>query len=62
MRCVSCGKEVTKDEIGITKKLVNRGTEDFYCKECLAKHFRMEVRDVDILIEHFRAAGCTLFK
>lgn len=62
MNCITCGKEVTKDEIGITKKLVNRGAEEFYCKECLAKRFRMEVKDVDILIEHFRADGCTLFK
>jgi len=62
MNCRECGKPITNDEIGITKKMVNRGCEEFYCMECLAREFRITVDDVKALIERFRAAGCTLFQ
>lgn len=59
--CAACGAALVSDEIGLTKKLINRGTETFYCKGCLAKRFSMTVADCDELIAHFRAAGCHFF-
>lgn len=60
--CAACGKPLTRDEVAVTKKLVNRGATAFYCVDCLARRF--EVRPADILerIRHFKQTGCTLFE
>jgi len=60
-RCLKCGKALTMDEIGITRKLVNRGATEFYCKVCLANEFHCEVALIDAKITQFREMGCTLF-
>ena len=60
--CVNCGKALTNDDIAITKKLVNRGAEEFFCVPCLAERFKITVPDVEKLIENFKAAGCALFR
>lgn len=59
--CLVCGKELQTDEVAITKKMINRGAERFYCKKCLAAKFKITVEDVDRLISNFRSAGCSLF-
>lgn len=59
--CVSCGRALTSDEIAITKKLVNRGTQVFFCVPCLAARFKITEQDVCELIKNFKAAGCSLF-
>lgn len=61
--CYICGKEnLTKDEIGITKKLIDKNTKTFYCIPCLAEY--LEVTEEELLdkIEEFKEDGCTLFK
>lgn len=60
-KCASCGKKLTVDEIGITKKLINRGTETFYCTACLANMFKVDEKMILEKIEHFRRQGCMLF-
>lgn len=37
--CQKCGRELTPEEIAITKKLINRGTSIYYCVDCLAEAF-----------------------
>lgn len=59
--CRNCGRELTADEIGIYKRMVNRGAADFLCASCLAAHFKIDEALVYEKIEHFRAMGCTLF-
>ena len=59
--CKHCGVSLTRDEIGLTKKLINRGTTQFLCYECLAKHFRVTVDLLREKVEQFREMGCTLF-
>ncbi|MBQ8576576.1 MAG: hypothetical protein IJ449_01205 [Clostridia bacterium] len=59
--CKVCGRPVTRDEIGLTKKLINRGAVEFFCKTCLSKKFEMTEAECDTLIAHFREAGCHLF-
>ena len=61
MNCVCCGRRLTTDEISATRKLVNRGAEEFYCISCLAAHFSVSEDDIRRLIENFRQAGCSLF-
>ena len=60
--CVRCHAPLTNDEIGLTKKLINRGTTEFLCYECLANHFRVTVVLLREQVEQFRELGCTLFQ
>ena len=36
-KCKKCGRELTNDEIGIHKKMINRGDTEFFCLTCLAE-------------------------
>ena len=62
MICYVCGKEpLSKDEIGLTKKIINKKTAVFYCLSCLADY--LEVTEGELLdkIAEFKEEGCTLF-
>ena len=59
--CRNCGRKLTGDEIGIYKRMVNRGATDFLCASCLSGHFHIEEALIYEKIEHFRSMGCTLF-
>ena len=61
-KCQSCGRELTADEIAITKRLINRGTESFYCISCLAAWFEVNEQDIRDRIAYYRSIGCTLFE
>ena len=37
--CTSCHAQLTKDDIGLHRKLVNRGATEFMCIKCLAAYF-----------------------
>ncbi len=61
--CVACGnKPLSKDTIGINKKLLGRKIVNFYCMDCLADYLGCTVDDLLDKIEEFKAEGCTLFK
>ena len=60
-RCMQCGKELTHNEIGAHRKFINRGAEQFFCKQCLAEHLGVTPERIDEKIEHFKRQGCTLF-
>lgn len=59
--CKQCGKELSRDEIGLHKKLVNRGAADFWCMTCLGAHFKVSEELLLAKIEQFKRDGCTLF-
>ena len=59
--CKNCGKELENDEIGIYKRMVNRGATELLCIKCLAEYFKISEDLVREKIEHFRNMGCTLF-
>ena len=59
--CKNCRRTLTSDEIGLTKKLINRGATEFYCIDCLADTFDCDTALLNKKIEQFRAMGCTLF-
>ena len=61
MTCRTCGKELSRDETGASRKLIGRATKDFYCLDCLAADFRIPRKDLEDMIERYRRAGCTLF-
>ena len=60
-RCKQCGRELTPDEVAVTKKLINRAAEEFYCVDCLAEHFEVTPQVIRERIEYFKKIGCTLF-
>ena len=60
-RCKNCGRTLTGDEIGLYRKLVNRGAREYLCKDCLAAHFSCDTALLDEKIAQFRAMGCILF-
>lgn len=60
-RCVSCGKELTFNEIGATRKFVNRAAVSFYCRDCLAERLGVDAALIDRKIQEFKKQGCTLF-
>ena len=61
VRCVRCGAVLEKDDIALTRKMVNRGAESFYCISCLAGHFELTEEILRNKIKEFKAMGCTLF-
>ena len=61
VRCVRCGALLGKDDIGLTRKLINRGAEEFLCIACLADHFELTEDILRDKIREYRAMGCTLF-
>lgn len=60
--CRKCGKPVNRDEIGLNKKLINRGIDVFFCMSCLAEHLKVSTRLLEEKIKQFKEMGCTLFK
>jgi len=59
--CMKCGAELSRDEIGLHKKLVNRGSKQFCCIHCLSEEFKVSEKELRELIERYRESGCTLF-
>lgn len=55
-RCMQCGKELTHNEIGAHRKFINRGAEQFFCKQCLAEHLGVTPELIDEKIEQFVSA------
>lgn len=62
-KCYSCGKSpLTKDEIGITKKLIDEKATKYYCLSCLAEFLEVTEEELLAKIEDFKAEGCKLFQ
>ena len=59
--CVRCGKSVSRDEVALTRKLINRGMETAWCLSCLGGYFRVDRRTLEDKIDQLREQGCTLF-
>ena len=62
LNCIECGAELSKDEIALHKKLINRGASEHLCINCLAKRLDVTVALLEEKIKQFRAEGCTLFE
>ena len=61
--CVACGKNpLSKNEVGINKKLLGMQSKNFYCLECLADFLEVKPQDILDKIEDFKNGGCKLFE
>ena len=59
--CCECGSPLKKDEIALTRKLIDNDTADFYCLNCMAEYIGCTVQDLKEKIQEFKEQGCTLF-
>jgi len=60
--CFVCGKEnLSKNEVGLNKKLLDKNIKQFYCLDCLAEYLEVDVDFLLEKIEEFKEQGCTLF-
>jgi len=62
MTCARCGRPISSDEAGLTRKLVNRGATELFCFDCLGGMFHASRDKLEDMIRAFREAGCTLFQ
>ena len=61
--CYVCGKSpLTKEEVGLSKKLLDRKTKQFYCLDCLAEYLEVTTEELNDKVEEFKDEGCTLFQ
>lgn len=60
--CVACTKEnLSKNEVGINRKLLGDHVKNYYCMDCLADYLDVTIDDILEKIEEFKAEGCKLF-
>lgn len=61
-RCYICEKEaLNKNEIGLTKRLLDKDSKRFYCLDCLADCLEVDIEFLLAKIEEFKEQGCKLF-
>lgn len=62
-KCYVCGKTpLTKDEIGLVKKIIGKKATIYYCLPCLAEYLEVTEEELIAKIEEFKNEGCTMFK
>ena len=61
LKCCDCDKELSKDEIGVNRKMLTRDIKEFFCLDCLAEYLDTTPDELLIKIEEFKEQGCTLF-
>ena len=63
MTCAGCGRgPLTRDECGLTRKLLSRDARDCFCLCCLSRRFRVPEEQLREMAEAFRRNGCLLFR
>ena len=60
--CKKCGRKLSRDEIGLHKKLFNRAADSYYCISCSAEYFGVTANLLEEKISQFKEMGCTLFE
>ena len=60
--CAYCNKEkLSKNDIGLNKKLIHRQIERMMCLTCMAEYLETTEEELKELIELFKREGCALF-
>jgi hypothetical protein len=60
--CTYCGKEkLSRNEIGLNKKLIHRQIERMMCLTCMAEDLETTEEEMKEMIEIFKRQGCELF-
>jgi len=61
-KCYLCCDIISKDEIGLNRKLNGKNVNRHFCIKCLAEHLEVEEDDLLAKIEDFKTQGCALFE
>jgi hypothetical protein len=61
-KCYLCEGTLSKNEIGLNKKMHGRNVVRFYCIKCLADYLEVSVDDLLDKIDDFKSQGCVLFE
>jgi len=62
IECFICGKEnLTRDEVSLNKKILNREITKLHCLDCLAEYLEIATEDLLEQIQEFKDSGCSLF-
>ncbi len=62
INCAYCDKEkLSKDDIGLNKKLIHPQIERMMCLTCMAAYFETTEEELKEMIERFKREGCALF-
>ncbi len=59
--CCDCKGILNKDEIALSRKLIDPDTIEYYCLSCMAESFGCSKEDLEVKIQEFKEQGCTLF-
>jgi len=60
--CYVCGRpNLSKNETGLTLKLLGKDVRTFYCLDCLADYLEVDKEFLLDKIEEFKQQGCDLF-
>ena len=60
--CFVCGKtKLSKNEIGLNKKLLGRKIQKYYCLDCLAEYLEVTSEFLLAKVGEFKEQGCTMF-
>lgn len=60
--CYTCGKDaLSKNEIGLTKKLLDKDSRHFYCLDCLAEHLDVDTEFLLDRVKEYKEQGCKFF-
>ena len=59
--CIKCGVKLKTVDIGLHKKMINRGAERWMCVDCLGEHIGVSREELLKKAEYFKQMGCTLF-
>lgn len=62
VKCAVCGVSLNKNEIGLSKKLIDTTSDKSFCMECLSSYLDTTVEDLLEKIEDFKNKGCILFE
>jgi len=62
INCYVCGRKgLSRDEIGLTKKLLDKDSIRFYCFDCLSAYLEVDIEFLIAKVEEFKEQGCNLF-
>ena len=59
--CMKCGAELKNVEVGLTKKMINRGATQYMCLTCLSEFTGVSEEALLMKAEQFKKMGCILF-
>ena len=60
--CICFERNLSKNTVGINKKLLGNDINRFYCLNCLSDYLGCEVEELLEKIQEFKNEGCTLFE